>query len=136
MAESRFLQWIRKHSLFFGISVGIGCGLLMLLLMFFDLQFVETVMGRNLEWVRLFTYTVVLFVILAMNCRPLSSAFGYWTVFVGLLLLHLACFVWFILKVRSLGALHYVVAAPLEMLLLYFLLKRGMGFSGSDQDND
>ena len=125
---SDFIQWVREHSLLFGILAGIGCGLLMLLLMVFDLPFADAVMGRNIGWVRFSAYTFVLFAVLAKNCRQRLSSRGYWSLFAALLLLHLVCYGWFILRVRPLGSIDYIVSAPFEFLLLYFLLDRGMMF--------
>jgi hypothetical protein len=135
-SESQFLRWLRKHSLLFGILVGVGCGLLIVLAMVYDLPLLEWLMERNIGWLRFAVYTVVIFAILAKNFRPQSPSIGFWTLFAGLLLFHLVCYVWFILRIRQLGALHYVVSGPFEVLLLAFLLKRGMRYLELDQADD
>jgi hypothetical protein len=116
--EKTPLRWVREHSLLFGIFVGIAFGLLVILAMFLDLPLVEWLMERNTGWLRLAAYTVIIFVILAKNFHPKSSSLRFWTVFAGLLLLHLVCYVWFILRIRPLGAIQYVVSGPFEVLLL------------------
>ena len=60
----------------------------------------------------------------------------FWTLFAGLLLLHLVCYVWFILRIRPLGAIDYVVSGPFEVLLLALLLKRGMRYLELDRSDD
>jgi hypothetical protein len=42
----------------------------------------------------------------------------------------------FILRIRPLGAIHYVVSGPFEVLLLALLLNRGVRYLGITQDND
>jgi len=93
-------------------------------------------MERNTGWLRLAAYTVVIFAILAKNFHPKSPSLRFWTVFAGLLLLHLLCYVWFILRIRPLGAIHYVVSGPFEVVLLALLLNRGTRYLGTPQDND
>jgi hypothetical protein len=134
--EKTHLRWVREHSLLFGIFMGITVGLLVILAMVFDLPLVEWLMERNTGWLRLAAYTVVIFTVLAKNLHPKSPSLRFWTVFAGLLLLHLVCYVWFILRIRPLGAIHYVVAGPFEILLLAFLLNRGARYLGTTQDND
>jgi hypothetical protein len=130
------LRWVREHSLLFGIFVGIAFGLLVILAMVIDLPLVEWLMERNTGWLRLAAYTVVIFAILAKNFHPKSPSLRFWTVFAGLLLLHLLCYVWFILRIRPLGAIHYVVSGPFEVVLLALLLNRGTRYLGTPQDND
>lgn len=129
-SESSFVGWVRNHSLLLGILVGVGSGLLMLILMHYDLPLVESIMGRNIGWVRLAAYTLPLFVIVERNSRPHPRSLTFWALLGGLLLLHLVCFIWFILRIRPLGAIHYVVSGPIEVLVLLLLLKRGIRLSG------
>jgi len=76
------------------------------------------------------------FAILAKNYRPPSPSLRFWTLFGGLLLLHLVCSVWFILDIRPLGAIHYIVFGPFEVLLLALLINRGVRYLGITQDKD
>ena len=135
-SESRFVQWASRHSLLFGILVGVGCGLLLVLTMVCDLPLGEWLMERNIGWVRFAAYTIGIFAILAKNFCPQSSFVRFWTLFAGLLLLHLVCYVWFILRIRPLGAIDYVVSGPFEVLLLALLLKRGMRYLELDRSDD
>ena len=134
--ESGPLRWVREHSLSFGISLGFALGLLLILAMVVDLPLVERLTDGNAGWLRLAAYTIVVFAILAKNFRPRLPSLRFWTVFAGLLLFHLVCYVWFILRIRQLGATHYVVAGPFEVLLLALLLNRGVRYLGTTQDND
>jgi hypothetical protein len=129
--EKTLLLWVREHSLLFGIFVGIAFGLLLILAMVFDLPLVEWLMERNSGWLRLAAYTIVVFAILAKNFHRKLPSRRFWTVFAGLLLLHLFCYVWFILRIRPLGAIHYVVSGPFEVLLLALLLNRGVRYLGT-----
>jgi hypothetical protein len=97
---------------------------------------VEALMGRNVGWVCLAAYTLVLFVVLERNSRPNSRSPIFWAMLGRLLLLHLVCFVWFILRVRQSGAIHYVVAGPFEVLVLLFLLKRGIRYLDPEIDEE
>ncbi len=135
-SESHFFQWVRDHSLLFGILLGVGCGLLIVLAMVYNLALVEWLMERNIGWVRLAVYTAVVFTILATNFRPRPSPIRFWTLFAALLLLHLVCCVWFILKIRPLGAIHYIAFGPFEVLLLALLLKWGTRYLELDQADD
>jgi hypothetical protein len=127
--EKTPLRWAREHSLLFGILLGFAFALLLILAMVVDLPLIERLFtDGNTRWFRLAAYTIVVFAILAMNFHPKLPSLRFWTVLAALLLLHLVCFVWFILKIRTLGAIHYIVAAPFEVLLLAFLLKRGVRY--------
>jgi hypothetical protein len=130
------LRWVREHSLLFGIFVGFAFGMLLLLAMVVDLPLVEWLMFRNIGWLRLAAYTVVVFAILAKNYHPPSPSLRFWTLLAGLLLLRLVCSVWFILNIRPLEAIHYVVYGPFEVLLLALLLNRGVRYLGIIRDNN
>jgi hypothetical protein len=134
--EKTLLLWVREHSLLFGIFVGIAFGLLLILAMVIDLPFVEWLILGNAGWFRLATYTIVVFAVLAKNYRPPSPSLRFWTLFAALLLLHLVCSVWFILNIRPLGSIHYIVYGPFEVLLLALLMNRGVRYLGITQDND
>ena len=134
--EKTPLRWVREHSLLLGIFVGFAFGLLLILAMVVDLPLVERLMDGNAGWLRLAAYTIVVFVILAKNYRPPSPSLRFWTLLAGLLLLHLVCSVWFILNIRPLGVIHYIVYGPFEVLLLALLLNRGVRYLGITQDND
>lgn len=123
-----FVRWVREHPLLFGVLLGVGSGLLLVVLMIYDLPLVEFVLGRNVHWGRFVAYTAVIFVVLVNRSRPRSPQMTYWTVLAALLLLHFGGYIWFISRVKPLGAIHYIVAAPFEVLLLYFLLDRGTRF--------
>lgn len=133
--ETSPLRWVREHSLLFGISVGFAFGLLLVLAMVVDLPLVERLTNGNTGWFRLAAYTIVVFAILAKNFHPRLPSLRFWTVFAGLLLLHLVCYVWFILRIRPLGAIQYVVSGPFEVLLLALLLNRGVRYLGITHDN-
>ena len=134
--EKTPLRWVREHSLLFGIFVGIAFGVLLILAMVVDLRFVEWLIVENTGWLRLAAYTIVVFAILAKNYSPSSPSLRFWTLLAGLLLLHLVCSVWFILNFRPLGAIHYMVYGPFEVLLLALLMNRGVRYLGIIQDND
>jgi hypothetical protein len=122
------MRWVREHALMFGVLLGVGGGLLLVVLMVYELPLVEFVLGRNTHWVQFIAYTVVIFVVLVNRCRPQSGQTKYWTVLAALLLLHSVGYVWFISRIKPLGAIQYIVAAPFEIMLLYFLLDRGTRF--------
>ena len=129
------VAFMREHALLFGIFIGFAFGLLLLFLMWFDLPLVDLIMGQNIWLVRLLAYSLVIFVVLAKNCRPRTPSLGYWSFFSALFMLHLFCFVWFNLKIKLLGTIHYVALGPFEFLLLYFLLNRGMQHLGKGEGN-
>ena len=114
----------------FGIFVGFGFGMLLILAVVVDFPLVEWLMIRNAGWLRLAVYTFVVFVILAKNYHPRSFSLRFWALLTGLLLLHLVCSVWFILNIRPLGAVHYTVYGPFEFLLLALLFNRGIRYLG------
>jgi hypothetical protein len=87
---------------------------------------------RNPVWVRFLAYTTVLECVLIKFCPPRSPLIAYWSIFGGLLLLHLVCSIWFILKVMPLASVHFIAYGPFEGALLYFLLDRGIQFVGTD----
>ena len=120
----------------FGIFVGLAFGVLLILAMVVDLPLVERLIFGNTAWLRLAVYTIVVFAILAKNYRPPSPSLRFWTLLAGLLLLHLVCSVWFILNIKPLGAIHYIVYGPFEVLLLALLMNRGVRYLGITQDND
>ncbi|HKM68293.1 MAG TPA: hypothetical protein VJX70_14075 [Candidatus Acidoferrum sp.] len=132
--ESSFISWVRTHAVLFGILVGVGCCLILLLMMFYDLPLVDAIMGSsNIGWVRFLAYTAGQFFLLIKYCPPRLPRLSYWTLLTGLLILHTFCYVWFMLKVMPLGSIHYIVAGPVEFLILYFLLNRGIGYLGTEQ---
>jgi hypothetical protein len=134
--ESNFLRWVREHAVLFGIYVGLAFGFLLLFSMWYDLPLVDIIMGQNIGWVRLFAYTLVIFILLAKYCRARRPFLGFWTFFLALFMLHLVCFVWIYSKIKPLGAIHYVALGPFEFLLLYFLLNHGTRHLGTGQDNE
>ena len=124
------LRWVRDHPVTFGLFLGFGLGLLLILTMVIDLPLVKGLMSGNAGWLRLAAYTIVVFAIMAKNYRPASFSLRFWTLLTGLLLVHLVFSVWFILKIRPLGAVHYIVYGPFEVLLLALLLNRGVRYLG------
>jgi len=118
--------WVRAHPVLFGILISVVFGLFLLIAVLYDAQLVESFMTQNVDWLRLFAYTVVMQGLLIKYCPPRPPLIAYWSVFGALLMLHLACSIWFILKVMPLLSIHYVIFGAFETLAVYSLLCWGV----------
>jgi hypothetical protein len=127
-SRPRFTDSVRKHPVLFGSLVGVGVCLLLLVATLSDPRFADSYM-KHLGWVRFIAYTAVLEGLLVKYCPSHTPLIAYWSIFGGLLMLHLVCSIWFILKVMPLSAIHYAVGGPFEFLLLYFLLSWGFQYA-------
>jgi hypothetical protein len=130
-SRPRFSDSVRNHPVLFGSLVGVGIALLLLVATLSDPRFADSYM-KHLGWVRFIAYTAVLEGLLVKYCPPHPPLIAYWSIFGGLLMLHLVCSVWFILKVMPLASIHYVLYGPFEFVALYFLLSWGVRFVQTD----
>jgi len=133
-SRPRFSDSVRKHPVLFGGLVGVGIGLLLLVATLSDPRFADSYM-KHLGWARFLVHTALLEGLLIKYCPPRPPLVAYWSIFGGLLMLHLVCSAWFILKVMPLStikSIDYVIIGPFEFVAFYFLLSRGVRYVGTD----
>src|SRR5262249_15224163 len=76
----------------------------------------EDFLSHNKVWIQLGAYTATLVLWLLTSLRPRRVGIVFWTFVVVVLTIHTACFIAFILFVRPIGPIHYIVFGPLEGL--------------------
>ncbi len=115
----------RINPFLLGVLIGIaGCSLLVLTIL--HDPSLATFWMANVAWGRFIAYTISVFVLLVMWPRFPRTSLRSWGLILVLLLIHTAFFALFILRVRPLGSLHYILFGPIELVLLAWLLRLGM----------
>ena len=80
---------------------------------------------RGIGWVQFGAYSATLLCWLLTSLRPRHPTVGFWIFVAGTLVVHTVDMVAFILYVRRLGPIDYVLFGPLEGLVIALLLRRG-----------
>jgi len=126
---SQFFQRVRiKYPVLYGVMVGAGLGLVVLLATILDAPLVHSAMAFFDAWFPFALYTILIFGLPLEHYHSRSPSMSFYTLFATLLLLHLVCCVWFILRVRPFGAIGYGSYGAFEVLLLVLLLEGGMRY--------
>lgn len=128
------MRLYRDYPVTFGILVGLT-GVAATL--FFVLRY--PTFGDSIEsswaWIRFGVFTAVIFILAVTHFSSRHPSGNFWIVLGLLFVAHMILFVTVILYIRRLTALDYILCAPVEAIVLSFLIPRATHFLHGRKDD-